>query len=341
MDSRTGILLLQLGTPDSPQTGDVRRYLRQFLSDPRVLDIGAVGRFLLLNLIILPFRPRKSAEAYESIWTEAGSPLLTNGLALAEGVAKRLGDGTPVELGMRYGQPSIESALDRLIEAGVERVIALPLFPQEAGSSTGSALQELHRAAGARWNVPTLTTLPPFFEHPGFVRAVVDQARVALEDFEADHVLFSYHGLPERQIRRAEQRPGHCLASEGCCDTGSPALAHCYRAQCYATTRAVAAALELAPDAHSTAFQSRLGRDPWIQPFTDHLLDELPKRGVRRLAVLCPSFVADCLETLEEIGIRGREQWLAAGGEELRLVPCVNASDGWIEAVADMVREAR
>jgi len=338
MQTRTGVLLLQLGTPDSPETRDVRRYLRQFLSDPRVLDIPALPRWLLLNLVILPFRPRKSAAAYASIWTEAGSPLLVHGRALAEGVGKALGESHRVELGMRYGEPSISSALERLVAAGVERIVALPLFPQEAGSSTGSALQELQRAAGERWNVPALSTLPPFFDHPGFIAAVSERARAALAGFDADHVLFSYHGLPERQILRAEEQPGHCLQSAACCDAGSPALAHCYRAQCYATTRAVAAELQLEADGHSTAFQSRLGRDPWIQPFTDHVLDELPKRGVRRLAVLCPSFVADCLETVEEIGIRGRAQWKAAGGDELQLVPCVNAEPDWIDAVASMIR---
>jgi ferrochelatase len=334
----TGVLLTQLGTPASTEVADVRAYLREFLSDPRVIDIPAPARWLLLNAVILPFRPRRSAEAYRAIWTPEGSPLLVHSRALAEALGKTLGEGFRVELGMRYGEPRLADALERLLAADVEHVVALPLFPQYAASSTGSALERLHALAGARWNVPPLSTVGAFFDDPGFVAAVAERARPALERFQADHVLFSYHGLPERQIRRSDETGVHCLADPGCCDALVPANRSCYRAQCFATSRALAAALALPAERCTTSFQSRLGRTPWIRPYTDLVLPELADRGMRRLLVLCPSFVADCLETLEEIGIRARAQWRELGGEALELVPCVNASDPWVAAAADLVR---
>jgi ferrochelatase len=341
-EGRTGVLLVNLGTPDAPTTRDVRRYLREFLSDPRVVDIPAIPRWLLVNLVIAPFRPRTSAAAYRKIWGPDGSPLLVHGRALCEAVAKALGDAFVVELGMRYGSPSIPSALERLVSADVDHVVALPLFPQWADSSAGSAVARLEDAADALAHAPPLETLPAFYDDPGFVQSFVEVARPVLAETRPDHVLFSYHGLPERQIRAADPTGGHCLASETCCDAPPPrdVLARCYRAQCFATTRSLASGLALAPEAHSTAFQSRLGRTPWIRPYTDLVLPELAARGVRRLAVLCPSFVADCLETLEEIGIRAREQWEQLGGEALTLVPSLNAHPRWVEAVAAMVRRA-
>ena len=334
----TGVLLIQLGTPDAPRTPEVRRYLREFLGDPRVLDMPALGRALLLYGIILPFRAPRSARAYRQIWSEAGSPLLVHSRALAEGVAKELGEGFRVELGMRYGEPSLAGALDRLASAEVARIVVLPLFPHEAGSSSGSALQRTFELAGERWDPPALTTLGPFYDDPDFIAATAEIARPRLQEFSPDHVLLSYHGLPERQIRRSDATGGHCLESETCCDALGEANPHCYRAQCFATSRALAAALALEPDRVSTSFQSRLGRTPWIQPFTDQRLPELAAAGVRRLAVLCPSFVADCLETIEEIGIRARKQWQELGGEALELVPCVNASPAWVRAVAERVK---
>lgn len=336
----TGVLLIQLGTPDGPSTPEVRRYLREFLGDPRVLDMSALGRALLLYGVVLPFRSPRSAKAYRQIWSEAGSPLLIHSRALADGVAKELGDGFRVELGMRYGKPSLVGAVDRLASAEVARIIVLPLFPHEAGSSSGSALQRTLELAGERWDPPALTTLGPFYDAPDFIGAIAEIARPRLRDFAPDHVLLSYHGLPERQIRRSDATGGHCLKSEACCEALGEANRHCYRAQCFATSRALIAALSLEPDRVSTSFQSRLGRTPWIRPFTDHRLPELAAAGVRRVAILCPSFVADCLETVEEIGIRGRKQWQELGGEALELVPCVNADPGWVRSVAERVRRA-
>ena len=334
-----GALLVNIGTPDSPEVRDVRRYLRQFLSDPRVLDIPTPLRRLLLELVILPFRPRRSAAAYASIWTEAGSPLLVNGRALSEAVGKALGPGFRVDLAMRYGQPSIEAALLRLVASGVSRIVVVPLFPQYAAASTGSALEAVIRYAASDWNHAPVVAVPSFYDQPGFIGAVCDLARETFEAFGPDHVLQSFHGLPERQVLRANAGRGHCLTRDDCCDAVGVGNSQCYRAQCFATARAIAAELEIGPHEYTVAFQSRLGRGRWIRPHTDRVLPELAARGVRRLAVLCPSFTADCLETLEEIGIRGRAQWLDAGGEELALVPCVNDHPRFVRAVADLVLE--
>jgi len=337
--ARTGVLLVNLGTPDSTRTGDVRRYLREFLGDPRVLDMHPIARWLLLELVILPRRPRHSAAAYRSIWTEKGSPLRVWGRALATSVADTLGPHFEVALGMRYGAPSIRSALGALQDAGVDEIVVLPLFPQYSSAATGSALAEVFERLAEQRDIPKVHAIASFFDHPAFVAAFAKTGREQLAEFGADHVLFSYHGLPESQVRASDPSGRHCLADAGCCNALCKANRSCYRAQCYATTHALAAALELDPGRHSTAFQSRLGRTPWIQPYTDARLPELAAAGVKRLAVICPAFVADCLETLEEIGIRGAEQWRKLGGEELRLVTSLNAEPAWVDAVAGMVRE--
>jgi ferrochelatase len=332
-----GLLLINLGTPDEPTTPAVRRYLREFLGDPRVLDISAVGRAALLNLVILPTRPAKSAAAYRLIWdAERGSPLLYHSRDLAAGVAAALGTAWRVELAMRYGSPSIADGVAKL--AACARIVVLPLFPQYASSSTGTAVARVMELAGAAWNVPPLAFVPAFHDDPNFLDAFAAVAKPVLADFKPDRVLFSYHGLPERQILKSDPRAAdqkQCL-TDGCCDRF--ATPTCYRAQCYATTRGLAPRLGLADGSHTTCFQSRLGRTPWIQPFTDHVLDEVAKAGAKRLAVLCPAFVADCLETLEEIGLRAKQQFVAAGGEDLVLVPSLNATPAWIAAVAAMAR---
>jgi ferrochelatase len=337
---RIGALLINLGTPNSPRVSDVRRYLREFLSDPLVLDMPAAWRWLLLNAVILPFRPRRSAHAYAKVWTAEGSPLLVHGRALRDGLAQKLGDEYVVELAMRYGKPSIPAALERLAAADLARIVALPLFPQYSGAATGSTLARLQRAMASTAELPPVDTIGAFYDAPGFISAFAAVARPRLQAFAPDFVLFSFHGLPERQVRAADRSGRHCLASETCCDAVEEVNRDCYRAQCFATAQALAAALELEAEAHSVAFQSRLGRTPWILPHTDRVLPELAQRGVERLAVICPAFVADCLETLEEIGIRARQQWLALGGEELLLVPSLNADPAWVDAVADLIRTA-
>jgi len=333
--TRHGLLLINLGTPDEPTTPAVRRYLREFLGDPRVLDINAVGRAALLNLVILPTRPARSAAAYRTVWdAERGSPLMYHSKDLAAGVAAKLGDSWQVELAMRYGKPSISDAITKLEQAEVDRIVVLPLFPQYASSSTGTAVARVMELAGERWNVPALDFVPAFFDDDGFLSAFEQVARPVLAKAEPDHVLFSFHGLPVRHITKTDPAGAHCFKTESCCDT--LANPHCYRAQSYATARSLAKRLALPAEKFTVCFQSRLGRTPWIQPYTDVLLDELPKQGIKKLAVICPAFVADCLETIEEIGMRAKEQWHAAGGEALTLVPSLNATQPWIEAVAAM-----
>jgi ferrochelatase len=331
---RTGLLLVNLGTPDEPTAGAVRRYLREFLGDPRVLDISAVGRALLLNLIILPTRPAKSAEAYRKVWDpQRGSPLLYHSRDLAAAVAEQLGADWHVELAMRYGRPSLPDALDKLAAAQVERVVVLPLFPQYASSSTGTAQARIMELAGERWNVPALDFVPAFYDDPGFLGAFAEVARPKLAAFAPDHVLFSFHGLPVRQIVKTDPAGRVCFQREDCCEQPSLKNPNCYRAQSFATAHAIADRLALPRAQYTICFQSRLGRTPWIEPYTDHVIDQLAKAGHKKLAVMCPAFVADCLETVEEIGIRAREQWKAAGGDELILVPSLNATQPWVDAV--------
>ncbi len=338
---RNGLLLVNLGTPDAPTTPAVRRYLREFLSDPRVLDIPAAGRNALLYGVILPFRPKKSAAAYAEIWSDRGSPLLTNLHDLADGVRERLGPEWVVAAGMRYQRPKVSDALDELQAAGADRIVVLPLYPQYASASTGSTLQRVFELASKKTVVPALSVVPDFYEDPGFIKAVADVAREPLAAFKPDHVMFSFHGLPERQVQATDFSQAHCLARANCCDAIVDANRSCYRAQSYATARAAAAALGLDdPESWSVGFQSRLGRTPWIQPYTDELLIRYAKRGVKRLAVLTPSFVADCLETLEEIGIRAKEDFVEAGGDDLLQVPCVNSDPSWMDAVANLARQS-
>lgn len=334
----TGLLLCNLGTPSDPSPASVRRYLRQFLADPRVLDINPVGRWALLNLVILPLRPRKSAAAYKKIWTERGSPLLWNSEDLALAVRARLGSSWVVELAMRYQQPSIASALEKLRAAGADRVVVFPLYPQYAASSTGSTVEEVFRVAAPAWVPPTLTFVEPFYDEPGFIDAFAAQGETILRSENPDHVLMSFHGLPERHMRKTDATGRHCLAASDCCERIVPANRHCYRAQCFATARALAARLALPAGRWSVSFQLRLGRTPWIHPYTDRVILELAARGKKRLVVFSPAFVADCLETLEEIGMRARRDFIAAGGERLILVPSLNASPAWADAVVRLVR---
>ena len=334
-----GLLLINLGTPDEPTTSAVRRYLREFLSDPRVLDINPVGRSLLLNLIILPTRPAKSAHAYRSIWDPTrGSPLMYHSQDLAAAVAAQLGAEWKVELAMRYASPSLKSGLDTLIAAKCDRIVVLPLFPQYASSSTGSAVARVMELMRDQWTVTPLDFVPAFFDDEGFLAALTAVGAPALATTKPDHVLFSFHGLPIRHVTKTDPGAGtasaHCASSETCCDT--LAIPNCYRAQCYFTAREMARRLGLPADKYTVCFQSRLGRTPWITPYTDVVLDQLAAKGIKRLAVFCPAFVADCLETVEEIGMRAVEQWKAAGGEELVLVPSLNSTPAWVDAVCAM-----
>lgn len=343
---RNGVLLVNLGTPNAPTPQAVRRYLNEFLSDPRVIDIPAPFRWLLLNLVILPTRPRRSAAAYAKIWTSEGSPLLVYGNALAGALGRFLGEEFRVQLAMRYGKPSIPDGLRSLFQAGSDRIAIVPLYPQYASSSTGSSLAMVYSALAKEWNVPSIRVAPPFFGTDGFLNAWTAVSRPFLNSFAPDYVLFSFHGLPERQIRKSDRSKNHCLSHPDCCQQvvsrleagdSHPVAGVCYRAQCFFTASALARRLGRYNKKHSVSFQSRLGRTKWIEPYTDMVVPQLARQGVKRLAVFCPSFVADCLETLEEIGIRARDDFKKAGGEELGLVPSLNSHPTWTAEVARMV----
>ncbi len=333
---KIGLLLINLGTPDRPEPRSVRRYLRELLSDPLVMDMAPVRRWMLLNLVILPLRPRRSARAYAAVWTRRGSPLLVHGKDLSEAVSSKLGSEWRVELAMRYGNPSIDQAFRRLLAASVQRVIVLPLYPQHAASTRGSAIEAV-RAAARRMDVSNeLSVVPRFFDEPGFLEAVAGRVREELGAEEIDHVLFSFHGLPKSHIRRADPTGSFCLEREDCCAVLVEANEECYRFQSFQTARLLASELDLGRegDGWSVAFQSRMGFSSWIEPSTEDLLLALPRRGKRRVAVVCPSFVADCLETTEEIGMRAKSLFLEAGGERFILVPCVNSCSRWVDTVA-------
>lgn len=338
MNRPIGILLSNLGTPEAPTAAAVRPYLRQFLTDRRVIDIPWLARQLLVRCIIAPFRSPRSAHAYASVWTPAGSPLMVHSMALLEAVRRQAGPGFRVALGMRYGSPSLESALRELTSAGCDEIRLLALYPQNAGATTASTLEETWRIAGRMETPPRIVPSPAFPTHAGFIEAQAEPLREALTRAPSDgtHVLFSYHGLPERQIHRADASGSRCLSGGGCCDSLDEVNRHCYRAQCFATSRALIQRLDLDPTLCHTTFQSRLGRIPWIGPATDATVAALPSRGVRNLVVATPSFVTDCLETLEEVGIGLRASFLASGGESFSLVPCVNSSPTWVEAVCEL-----
>lgn len=333
---RTGILLVNTGTTAAPTVSDTRAYLKEFLSDPRVVDMPAALRWLLLRLVILPRRSKHSAAAYRGIWTDDGSPLLAHSRALRDALRHRIA-GAAVEIGMRYGSPSMADGLDLLREAGVDRVVIAPLFPQYASATVGSTLERAYALAGAPWNVLPLAVLPPFYAEQEFLDAWAAVARPVVNEFAPDHVLMSFHGLPERHIRKSDPTGEHCLQRPDCCRRIGPENRFCYRAQCLATARLLAGRLGLDDARYTVSFQSRLGRDPWLGPATSAVLPELPGRGARRLAVLCPSFTADCLETLEEIGMRGRDLFIGAGGEDFRLVPSLNAHSAWVEGLARLL----
>lgn len=335
MAGSEGILLVNLGTPDAPTVPAVRRYLGEFLSDPRVIDMNPVGRWFLLHGVILRFRPRASARAYQEVWTDEGSPLMVYGEALAKGL-EALRPERPVALAMRYGRPTLAGAIDSLLARGADQICVVPLFPQYASATTGSVMEAVGAELSRRLFVPAVRTVAPFFEHPSFVRAFAEVWRPHLEASNPERVLFSYHGLPERQVRRADGT-GHCLSRPDCCRVPCASSRRCYRAQCFATTEHLRAALGLPESQCHTSFQSRLGRIPWIQPYTDDRLMALRAEGVTRIAVACPAFVADCLETLEEIGMRAEESWKEAGGESLTLLPSLNAHPAWIRALDEIV----
>lgn len=331
--SKKGVLLVNLGSPDSPSVPDVRRYLREFLMDGRVLDAPWPIRFCVVHFAILPTRPAQSAEAYHKIWTSEGSPLIVMGRRVQAELERRV--RLPVGLGMRYQNPSIQSALESLREQGVDDLLVIPLFPHYAMSSYETAVVRVRELATKLAPAMRLDVLPPYYDDPDYITALAGSVAGYFKQ-NYDHLLFSFHGVPERHLRKSDPTGGHCLAQENCCDVDSPAHRTCYRAQCFKTVEAFVRREGVTK--YSVAFQSRLGRDPWLKPYTDEEVTRLAADGVKKLLVLCPAFVADCLETIEEIGLRARETFLAAGGQELVLVPCLNDHPLWVDALEKWVR---
>jgi ferrochelatase len=336
---KRSVLLVNLGSPDSPTYWALFRYLNQFLMDGRVIDVPPVLRRLLVSGMIVPFRSGRSAEAYRSIWWDDGSPLIVISRRFQKLVQEAV--DVPVELAMRYGKPSVKSALKSLLDGPAgqpDEILMIPLYPHYAMSSYESSVVEVKERLVELNGGVTLVVAPPYYNHPGYIDALAQSARPFLGK-EHDHLLFSYHGLPERHLRKSDPTGEHCLSSEDCCRVASPAHRTCYRHQVFATTEFMAKKLNLSEGSYSVSFQSRLGRDPWLQPATTDESDRLASTGIKRLLVICPAFVTDCLETLEEIGMAAKKQFLDAGGEEFEVIPCMNEHPAWVEVVAEWCRD--
>jgi len=333
--SKTGVLLVNLGTPDAPTYGAVYRYLKQFLLDKRVIDIPWLLRQLLVRGIIVPFRSRATSKLYKKLWLEEGSPLMIYGTRLTEGVQQLLGEDYVVELAMRYQNPSIESAVDKMLSQPISNVIVVPLFPQYASASTGSAHEEVMRVFSKQQTIPEIKLINSFYDYEPMIDVFVANAK-KYDLASYDHVLFSYHGLPQRQLKKAD-KCNHCLQSEDCCQTISEKNQFCYSAQCHATTVALTEKMNLPKEKYSICFQSRLGNDPWVQPYTTDVLKERAAAGDKRLLVFCPAFVSDCLETTVEVLDEYQEEWEEMGGEHLDLVESLNDNPKWVEAVKELV----
>ncbi len=333
--SKQGVILLNLGSPDSTKVSDVRRYLREFLMDGRVLDAPYPIRWFLVNCLILPSRPKESAHAYASIWREEGSPLIL----ISQEQQKQLADRVdiPVELGMRYGSPSTPDALKSLIDQGVDDLFIIPMYPHYAMSSYETAVVHLMDAIREQKPEMKTTLLQPFYQHPAYIEALVERTRPSIEDGNFDKLVFSFHGVPQRHLVKGDPSHSHCLTTHDCCNTCHPAHATCYRHQCAMTVEKFVAAAGIPRDKYMITFQSRLGRDPWLQPYTDKSLEKLAQEGHKRVKVLCPAFTADCLETLEEIAEQGRDSFLEAGGEDFEQIPCLNEHPKFIDFLVAQV----
>ena len=327
-----GALLINLGSPDSPDPKDVKRYLGEFLMDERVIDLPKPLRTFLVKGIILNTRPKKSAKAYKKIWWEEGSPLIVLSKRLQEAVQKKV--SVPMGLAMRYGSPSIEQGIKSLVDQGVDEVMLIPLYPQFAMATTETILVLAEKIKNEKYPELEFTVLPPFYNHPDYIKVLSQSIQEDLKDKKWEHLLFSYHGIPERHIRKSDITKSHCKIDKSCCQTTSEAHQYCYRHQCYETTRQVAEYLELKEGTYSTSFQSRLGVDPWLQPYTDQTVARFAKKGIKNMAIVTPAFVSDCLETLEEIGMEAAEDFEEKGGEELHVIPCINSRTDWVNVMS-------
>jgi ferrochelatase len=339
-NNKRGIILMNLGSPDSTQVKDVRKYLRQFLMDERVIDMPFLSRALLVNCIIVPFRAPKSAHAYQTIWTDEGSPLIILTKQLQAALQPNF--NMPVEIAMRYGNPTPEVAYESLLKQvpGLEEVVLFPLYPHYAMSSYETAvkyMEEVHTKEGYKFK---LTTIPPFYNDEQYIHALAESIKPYLGQ-PFDKIIFSYHGVPERHIYKGDITGKHCLKVNDCCHVPSAAHPFCYRHQTITTTGLVTKELGLQAEKVEQTFQSRLGRDPWLQPYTAARLEQLPKEGVKQLLVACPAFISDCLETLEEIAIGGKEIFLNAGGESYQTIPCLNVHPLWVNAMVKLIKQQK
>ena len=332
-----GVLLVNLGSPESPSPKDVKTYLGEFLMDERVVDLPKLFRNILVKGIILNTRPKQSAKAYKKIWWDEGSPLIV----LSERLQAKVSDkvSTPVSLAMRYGSMSIKKGLQELVDQGVDDIFIIPLYPQFAMATTETILVLAEKLRDEFFPNVSFTSLPPFYNHPDYIRVLSNSISEGLKGKEWEHLLFSYHGVPERHIRKSDITKSHCKINGECCAIASKAHEFCYRHQCYETTRLVAEYLELKEGTFSTSFQSRLGVDPWLQPYTDRTVANFAKSGTKQLAIATPAFVSDCLETLEEIGMEAAEDFEEKGGEHLHVLPCINDREDWVNVMSRWIDE--
>lgn len=335
MNKTVGVLIGNLGTPQSPKRSDVKKYLSEFLMDKYVINKGPLFRWILVNLIITPLRSGKSAKLYQSVWTEQGSPLMVHSQNVVSKLSQKLGEGFKVALGMRYGKPSIASALEELKDC--DSIVLFPQYPQFADSSYTTWMEAALSAADRLGLRAKLKTIPPFYASPIYLAALTANVQRQLQGLDVDHILYSFHGLPVSHLRKLDLTGKICARHPNCCDVIVQANSRCYRAQSFFVASALSSRLKMEGKG-SVAFQSRLGREPWIQPYTDVELAKMPGRGIKKLAVVMPAFTADCLETLEEIHVAGQEIFKKAGGEEFHALYCLNDDDHWIEALSQMVK---
>lgn len=328
---------MNLGSPDSTEVKDVKKYLDEFLMDERVIDVPWILRAFIVKGVILRTRPKSSAEAYKKIWWEEGSPLIVLSQRLQEKIQELV--SVPVALAMRYGNPSLRSGMEELKQKGVTEVLLIPLYPQFAMATTETILVLAEKLRKKHFPEMNFTTMPAFYNHPDYVRVLSASIEEGLQGKEWDHLLFSYHGVPERHIKKSDITKSHCKIDGSCCNTPSPAHRFCYRHQCYETTKQVASYLELKEGMYSTSFQSRLGKDPWLQPYTDQTVAGFAENGTKKLAVVTPAFVSDCLETLEEIGMEAKADFLEKGGGEFHMIPCLNDREDWVKVLSRWMDE--
>jgi len=336
--AKTGVLVVNLGTPDSPSVPDVRKYLREFLMDKRVIDIPFLSRWMLVNLIIAPFRAPKSAKVYQQLWEDRGSPLMFHGIDLKEKLINKLGENFVISLGMRYQKPSIASALEELLSKNVKKIIVLPLFPQYASATTGSVMEQVMDDIKERLILPEIEFISQYPDDELMIKTFADLGRKYMKTMDYDHVVFSYHGLPERQIKKSSIDE-YCQLNEKCCSTYHTKNQFCYRAQCFLTSRKLAEELKLKDEQYSVFFQSRLGKDPWIRPYAEDEIKRLAAEGIKKILIFCPSFTADCLETSIEVGHEFKELFIEQGGEVWKLVESLNSQDLWAESLVMMVNK--